>query len=81
MKPVGYFYQNNTDIFGHCKKQFSEILGLLRCNFVKHATRYFCESINNMGNFWSEEVFDVFCSVISIFNHIVQKRRTDGSRA
>ena len=80
VQPVGYLYEDNADVVGHGKQQFLEVLCLRRGAVAEDAARNFGQSVNDLGDFGAEDVFDILDGVIGVFHHIVQQGGADGSR-
>ena len=77
MQAVGYFDEDYTNVVAHHEQQFFEGFGLQRGTVAKHTTRYFGHTLNDIGNFLSEQVAKVFVRIVSILLHIVQQCGAD----
>ena len=73
VQPVGKFYQNNADIFCHCKKHFAQRFYLLlflvcKLDFVK-----LCYAFDKHGNIVAETRRNLRIVAFCIFYNVMQK--------
>ena len=73
MQTVAYLDENHTDILTHCKKQLLEILCLCRCLLTEDTAADLCQTINNLCDFGTEDVGNVFNRIVGIFHNVVQQ--------
>ena len=80
MQTVANLDKYDANIIAHGEEQFLEVFRLGRCSITKNATANLRESIHNLGDFVTKDIFDVFYRIVCVFHHIVQKGRTDTGR-
>ena len=80
MQTVGYLDEDNPDIVGHSEQQLLEVLRLRRGTVAEDTAGNLCQPVYNLGDFGTEDVFDILYGVVSVFHHIVQQCRAYGSR-
>ena len=80
MEAVADLDENYADVITHGEQQFLEVLCLCRSLFTKNTTGDFRQAINNLCYFGSENVGNIFHSVVGVLHHIVEQGRADTRR-
>ena len=80
MQTVGYFDEDNPDIVGHGEQQLLEVLCLRRGTVAEDTAGNLCQPVYNLGDFGTEDVFNILYGVVGVLHHIMQQCRAYGSR-
>ena len=78
MQPVGELNQQHADILGHCKHEFTEILGVLGLVRLQLQLTKLGHAIDETGDRRTEMIFDLLEGSEGVFHRVVQKRCNDG---
>ena len=81
MQTVCHFDKYHADIFCHSEQKFAEIFRLHRCFISKDSTGNLCQSVDYDGYFFAEIILDIFYGIFRVFDHVVEKCRTNRGRA
>ena len=81
MKPVRDFYEDNPNVIAHGQQQFLECLCLERSPLAEDASGYFGQSFNDVGDFFTKEITDIFVGIVCVFFNVMQECGTDGGGA
>ena len=79
VQAVCHFDEDYPDVFRHGEQQFPEIFGLCGGFVAEDTSRYFGQSIDDEGDFFTEMVFDVLDSIFCVLYYVVQQRGADRS--
>ena len=80
MQTVGYLDEDNPDIVGHGEQQLLEVLCLRRGTVAEDTAGNLCQPVYNLGDFGTEDVFNILYGVVGVLHHIMKKGGTYGSR-
>ena len=81
VQTVANLDEDDTDVLAHGQQQLLEVLCLCGSLFTKDATADFCQSVYYLCYLGTEDVGQVFASIVSILHHIVQQGCADARRA